>query len=191
MKTLPQPWSAAMEATMFSSWIYDHLKPYAVALTIASTPTRFAAVCAAIFCRSAAWLPPPSASGDATLRYRNLLCQMVQMKVKIGTLRMEAGVSYNKQKLHKAGYFRELLTSNPDNNEGLRPLLRLCRETGVRLSKLESALMRSLERDHFLVERAERLMSIPAIRACNYLSAGFSALKIPAAAVPPAKSATR
>jgi len=26
MKTLPQPWSAALEATMFSGWIYDHLK---------------------------------------------------------------------------------------------------------------------------------------------------------------------
>jgi transposase len=33
----------------------------------------------------------------------------------------------------------------------------------VRLSKLESALVRSLERDQFLVKRAERLMSIPAI----------------------------
>ena len=76
------------------------------------------------------------------LRYRNLLVrQMVQMKIKIGTL-MEAGVSYNKKKLHQAGYFRELLASNPDINEGLRPLLRLCRETVVRLSKLESALVR-------------------------------------------------
>jgi len=27
MKTLPQPWTAAMEATMFTGWIYDHLKP--------------------------------------------------------------------------------------------------------------------------------------------------------------------
>ena len=35
MKTLPQPWSAAMEATMFASWIYDHLKPYAAALKVA------------------------------------------------------------------------------------------------------------------------------------------------------------
>jgi hypothetical protein len=34
-------------------------------------------------------------------------------------LLMEAGVSYNKQKLHKAGYFRELLATNPDINEGL------------------------------------------------------------------------
>ena len=36
-----------------------------------------------------------------TLRYHNLLVrQMVQMKIKISTLLMEAGVSYNKQRLH-------------------------------------------------------------------------------------------
>jgi len=29
MKTLPHPWSVAMEATMFTGWIYDHLKPHA------------------------------------------------------------------------------------------------------------------------------------------------------------------
>jgi transposase len=29
MKTLPQPWSVAMEATIFSGWIYDHLLPHA------------------------------------------------------------------------------------------------------------------------------------------------------------------
>jgi len=52
-----------------------------------------------------------------TLRYRNLLVrQMVQMKNKIAMLLMEAGVSYNKQKLHKAGYFRKLLVTNPDIN---------------------------------------------------------------------------
>jgi hypothetical protein len=35
MKTLPQPWSAALEATMFSGWIYDHLKPHAAELKVA------------------------------------------------------------------------------------------------------------------------------------------------------------
>ena len=35
MKTLPQAWSAAMEATMFTGWIYDHLKPHAAALKVA------------------------------------------------------------------------------------------------------------------------------------------------------------
>ena len=36
IKTLPQPWSAAMEA-MFTGWIYDHLKPHAAALKVART----------------------------------------------------------------------------------------------------------------------------------------------------------
>src|SRR5712691_10983678 len=95
-----------------------------------------------------------------TLRYRNVLVrQAVQMKNKIAILLMEAGVSYNKQKLHKVGYFRELLATNQDIDEGLKPLLRLCRETVVRLGKTESALVRSLERDSFLVEREERLMT--------------------------------
>jgi hypothetical protein len=30
VKTLPGPWHGAMEATMFSHWIYQHLKPHAV-----------------------------------------------------------------------------------------------------------------------------------------------------------------
>ena len=99
-----------------------------------------------------------------TLRYRNLLVrQMVQMKTKICTLLMAAGVSYDKERLHKAGYFRELLANNPDINDGLRSLLKLCRETLVRLSKTESALVRSLERDPLLMERVKRLMSIPAV----------------------------
>ncbi len=92
-----------------------------------------------------------------------LVRQMVQMKNKIAMLLMEAGVSHNKQKLHKAGYFRELLATNPDINEGLCSLLRVCRETVVRLQRTESALVRSLERDSLLVERVERLTTIPAV----------------------------
>ena len=87
----------------------------------------------------------------------------MQLKNKISGLLMETGVSHNKQKLHKVGYFKELLASNPDINEGLRPLLRLCRETLVRLQKTESALVRSLQRDSLLAERVERLMTIPAV----------------------------
>jgi len=99
-----------------------------------------------------------------SLRYRNLLVrQAVQMKNKIAVLLMEAGVSYNKQKLHEVGYFRELLATSQDISEGLKPLLRMCRETVVRLGKTESALVRSLQRDSLLVERVERLMTIPAV----------------------------
>jgi len=88
---------------------------------------------------------------------------MVQMKNKIAVLLMEAGVSYNKQRLHKARYFRELLASNPDINEELCSLLRVCRETVVRLERAESGLVRLLERDSLLRDRVERLMTIPAV----------------------------
>jgi tetratricopeptide (TPR) repeat protein len=72
------------------------------------------------------------------VRFRNLLVrEMVQMKIKISALLMEAGVSYNKQRLYQAGYFRELLATNLDIDEGLYSLLRLCRETVVRLGKTE------------------------------------------------------
>src|SRR6266704_3655467 len=127
MKTLPQPWSAAMEATMFTGWIYDHLKPHAAVLKVAH-PLMLRAIAAAkkkndridagkiCDCLRCDFLPECYMASTAirerrrTLRYRNLLVrQMVQMKIKISALLMEAGVSYNKQRLHKAGYFRELL----------------------------------------------------------------------------------
>jgi transposase len=72
-------------------------------------------------------------------------------------------VSYNQQKLHQKGYFKELLATNQDIEESLRSLLHLCRETLVRLRKTEGALVRSLERDPLLAERVERLMTIPAV----------------------------
>src|ERR1700720_1674233 len=181
MRTLPQPWTAAMEATVFTGWIYDHLLPHAAVLKVAH-PLMLRAIAAAkkkndhidaskiCDCLRCDFLPECYMASTAirerrrTLRYRNLLVrQMVQMKNKIGMLLMEAGVSYNKQKLHKAGYFRELLASNPDINEGLGSLLRLCRETVVRLQRTESALVRSLERDSLLMDRVERLMTIPAV----------------------------
>src|SRR6266581_589275 len=149
MKTLPQPWTAAMEATIFTAWIYDHLLPHAVAVKVAH-PLMLRAIAAAkkkndridahkiADCLRCDFLPECYMASTEirerrrTLRYRNLLVrQPVQMKNKIAVLLMEAGVSYNKQKLHKVGYFRELLATNQDIDDGLRSLLRLCRETVV------------------------------------------------------------
>src|SRR6266568_1366179 len=174
MKTLPQPWTAAMEATIFTAWIYDHLKPHAAAVKVAH-PLMLRAIAAAkkkndridahkiADCLRCDFLPE-CYMASTEIRERSLLVrQAVQMKNKIAVLLMEAGVSYNKQKLHKVGYFRELLATNQDIDEGLKPLLRLCREMVVRLGKTESALVRSLERDSLLVERVERLMTIPAV----------------------------
>jgi hypothetical protein len=38
MRTVPQPWTAAMEATVFTGWIYDHLLPHAAALKVENPP---------------------------------------------------------------------------------------------------------------------------------------------------------
>ncbi len=72
------------------------------------------------------------------------------MKNKIAVLLMEAGVSYNKQKLHKVGYFRELLATNLDIDEGLKPLLRLCREMVVRSADITKRTPLSKQRNKHL-----------------------------------------
>jgi len=35
MKTAPQPWTVAMESTLFTGWIYDFLKPNAFEIKVA------------------------------------------------------------------------------------------------------------------------------------------------------------
>jgi transposase len=46
MKTLPQPWTVAMEATIFSGWIYEHLLPHATQIKVAH-PLMLRAIAAA------------------------------------------------------------------------------------------------------------------------------------------------
>src|SRR5882672_520418 len=171
MKTIPQPWSAAMEATTFTGWIYDYLLPHAAELKVAH-PLMLRAIALAkkkndridagkiadsLRCD---FLPECHMASTAirerrqTLRYRNLLVrQAVQLKNKISGLLMETGVSYNRQKLHKVGYFRELMATNQDVTARLRPLLKLCREALERSQKTEGAVVRSLSRDPLLAQR--------------------------------------
>ena len=46
MKTLPQPWIVAMEATIFTGWIYDRLLPHAQQIKVAH-PLMLRAIAAA------------------------------------------------------------------------------------------------------------------------------------------------
>ncbi len=43
VQSVPRPWHGAMEATMFSHWIYWHLKPHAVELKMGH-PARMKAI---------------------------------------------------------------------------------------------------------------------------------------------------
>src|SRR6202453_5259106 len=132
IKTLPQPQTMAMEATIFTGWIYDHLLPHAEKVKVAH-PLMLRAIAASkkkndqIDARKIAdllrcdLLPECHMASTEirdrrrSLRYRGLLVrQMVQMKNRVSGLLMETGVSYNKSRLHKVDYFAELLSSNEE-----------------------------------------------------------------------------
>src|SRR5260370_152207 len=104
MKALPRPWTVAMEATIFTAWIYDHLKPHAAAVKVAH-PLMLRAIAVAkkkndridakkiADCLRCDFLPECYMASTEirerrrTLRYRNLLVrQTVQMKNKIAVL---------------------------------------------------------------------------------------------------------
>ena len=46
LTTVPQPFAAAMEATIFTGWVYDHLLPHAAAVKVAH-PLMLRAIAAA------------------------------------------------------------------------------------------------------------------------------------------------
>jgi hypothetical protein len=85
---------------------------------------------------------------------------MVQMKKRMSGLLMETGVEYNKQRLHKGSYFRELLSANEEVHPSIRPLLKLSRDTIDRCQKTEYALVSSLQRGPMLVDRIKRLRTV-------------------------------
>ena len=105
------------------------------------------------------------------LRYRNLVVkQMTQMKNRVSGLLMETGVTYNKQRLHKVGYFGEMMSTNADINDAVRPLLNLSRGMIRRSGKLEYDLVSSLERDPLLRERLRRLRTVPGVGSITALT---------------------
>ena len=135
IKTVPQPRMIAMEATIFTGWIYDHLLQHAEKIKVAH-PLMLRAIAAAkkkndkidaakiADCLRCDFLPECHMASTAirdrrrTLRYRSLLVrQMVQMKNRVSGLLLETGVSYNKSRLHKVGLLRG---SDVDQRRGQR-----------------------------------------------------------------------
>jgi transposase len=188
LQDLPQPWTGAMEATLFSGWIYDHLLPNAAELQVAH-PLMLRAIAASkkkndrvdaakiadlLRCNllpECYMAPVETRERRRTLRYRNLLVrQNVQMKNKIAGLLMETGVPYNKEKLHQKRYFKQFLNESEELPEALRPLLKVGRDTVERITASEKALLRALAADPALAARVERLSSIPGVGVVTALT---------------------
>ena len=176
-----RPWIGAMEATLFTGWIYDLLKPLAQELKVAH-PAMVKAIIAAkkkndtvdagtladlLRCNL---LPEcymaPTAIRDLrrVLRYRNLVVrQATRMKNRVAGLLMETGTPYNKQRLHGKAYFSELLEGLREVPRSVVELLRLSRGQLEFFATIQRRLLKGLREHPDLRERVERLQSIPGV----------------------------
>jgi len=173
-----EPWHGAMEATLFSGWIYDTLQPYAAKLEMGH-PAMMKAIGAAkkksdrldarkisdlVRCNllPACWVAPSEIRElRRMLRYRNLVVdQAVQMKNKISGLLMESGTEYNKKRLHGEKYFTELLETLEEVPDSVKELLKLSRGALESLQATQQQIVLQLQKHPKLVERVKRLKSI-------------------------------
>jgi len=178
---LPGPWMGALEATIFTGWIYDFLKPHALELKVAH-PEMLKAITAAKKKNDRAdaekladllrvnLLPECTMMSEELrelrriLRYRNLVVRTAtQMKNKMSGLLMEVGAIYDKRRLHGRKYFGELLEQVEDVPESVKELLRLSRGNLELFTTVQKKLTKTLREQSLIRERVERLMSIAGV----------------------------
>ena len=180
-KERPRPWVGAMEATLFTGWIYDYLKPLAQELKVAHPPMLKAIAASKkkndqVDARKIADLlrcdllpecymaPSPVRAMRRVLRYRNLVVrQATRMKNRIAGLLMETGTPYAKQRLHGKAYFGELLGSLRQMPDAVVELLKLSRGQLELFESIQRRLLRELRERPELSQRVERLQSIPSV----------------------------
>ena len=177
----PQPWRGALEATLFSGWIYDTLKPYGQQLDMAH-PAMLKAITASkkkndeIDARKIADLlrcnllptcyvaSPEIRELRRLLRYRGLVVrESVRMQNRMAGLLMETGTPFNKVKLHGKKYFAHLLETLEEVPESVQDLLRLSRGALEMFEATQKQLVRQLLNHPELRQRVERLASIPGV----------------------------
>jgi len=178
---LPGPWMGAMEATIFTGWIYDFLMPHAVALKVAH-PEMLKAITAAKKKNDRAdaekiadllrvnllpectMMPRELRELRRILRYRNMVVRTaVKMKNKISGLLMEVGATYDKRRLHGKKYFSQLLDRVEDVPGSVKELLLLSRGNLELFTAIQKKLVRALRQNPLIRERVERLQSIAGI----------------------------
>jgi transposase len=181
LNELPGPWMGAMEATLFTGWIYDFLKPHAVELKVAH-PEMLKAITAAKKKNDRAdaeklsdllrvnllpecvMMPAELRELRRILRYRNMVVRTaVKMKNKMSGLLMEVGASYDKRRLYGRKYFNELLERVEDVPDSVKELLQLSRGNLELFTAIQKKLIKSLRGQPLIRERVERLMSISGV----------------------------
>lgn len=111
------------------------------------------------------WMAPPETRAlRAVLRYRNLVVrQAVQVKNRMAAVRMEHGVEYSKQKLHRKGYFQDLLGRLEEVPEAVQDLLRSSRHELEWFAATQRRLLRERKGQPALARRVALLQTIPGV----------------------------
>ncbi|MBA3007825.1 MAG: IS110 family transposase [Proteobacteria bacterium] len=178
---LPGPWVGAMEATIFTGWIYDFLTPFAVDLKVAH-PEMLKAITAAKKKNDRAdaemiadllrvnllpqchMLPEDIRELRRILRYRNHVVRTaVKMQNKMSGLLMEVGASYSKRRLHGKKYFHELLERVEEIPPSVKDLLKLSRASFEMFRDVQKRLIAGLRDNDLIRERVRRLMTIQGV----------------------------
>jgi len=176
-----RPWIGAMEATMFTGWIYDVLVPHARELKVGH-PLMLRLISGAkkksdrIDARKLADLlrcdlfpesymaPVHIRQLRRVLRYRGLVKREAKrMKNKTSGLLMEVGAEYAKNRLHGKRYFSSLLETIEDAPQSVVELLKLTRGSLELFEAQQQMLVRELKSHPDLRARVERLMTIPGV----------------------------
>jgi transposase len=188
VRTLPGPWHGGMEATMFSHWIYEHLKPHAAKIEMGHA-ARMKAISAGkkksdkLDARTIADLlrcnlfptcfviPPELGALRQQLRFRRLVVQEnVMFKNKTAGLLMGAGVEYERRRLHGKRYFESLVKDNEWIGKELLPLLEFNRAQMTTLQAMDRRLKGMLVRHPALQSRVQALCKIDGVGPVTALS---------------------
>jgi len=178
---LGTPWKGAMEATMFSSWIYDFLKPFALELKVAhpemlraitvakkksdrADAERIADLLRVNLLPECYMAPAEIRELRRILRYRNLVVRMgVKTKNKMSGLLMEVGAPYNKKRLHGKQYFGQLLDEIEYVPASVIDFLKFSRSSLEIFQEVQKRLLTELKQNPLIRERVERLMTIDGV----------------------------
>ncbi len=183
-----RPWKGALEATMFSGWVYDELKPHAAELKVAHS-AMLKAIAAAKHssdCLDArkisdlvrmdwipgVWMAPPEMRVlRLQLRYRNLVVrQATQTMNRMASTLMENGVEYSSSKLHQKRYFQQLLEQLEEVPAEVRMVLRYGRGSLEMFQSTQRLLLKGLSANPLLAERVRLLETIPGVGEVTALS---------------------
>lgn len=181
---LPGPWAGAMEATVFTGWVYDLLLPRAVRLEVAN-PLRLRAISTAkkktdkVDARTLADMlradlvptcymaPEWVRELRRVLRFRNgLVHHATTLKNRTAGLMMECGVEYEARKLHLKRYGAELLKRLEADKKFPQSVVQMARiNSGLvkTFAETQRRLVKGLRVHKRLADRVERLKTIPGV----------------------------